>query len=213
MVHPGAGNEDSTLVHGLLYHCRDLSGIGGVLRPGIVHRLDKDTSGLMLVAKTDLAHNVLVDYFKHGKIRKVYTALISGVPRDMGGMIEMPIGRNPIYRKKMAVNTRCGKPAKTQWHKLRSWSKVSMVRIRIFTGRTHQVRVHMKYIGHPIIGDGLYGGPRRLPTRTEPIPVVRQMLHSTRLNFIHPATGQEMKFDAPLPDDMLHVIERLDTDG
>ncbi len=211
VVHPGAGHEDSTLVHGLLYHCKDLSGIGGVLRPGIVHRLDKDTSGLMLVAKTDAVHRLLVDRFKHGEIKKLYAALISGVPSDIEGLIEMPIGRHPVYRKRMAVNIRTGKAAATRWRKIRSWRNVALVNVRIFTGRTHQIRVHMKHIGHPVLGDELYGGPRKLETRTGTIPIRRQMLHSTQLNLTHPVTGNDMEFKIPLPSDMIELIEGLDT--
>ncbi len=212
VVHPGAGNEDSTLVHGLLHYCKDLSGIGGLLRPGIVHRLDKDTSGLMLIAKTDIAHRLLVDCFKHGGIRKLYTALVSEAPSDLGGTIETIIGRHPVNRKRMATNTRTGKMARTRWHKIRSWHHAALVNVRIFTGRTHQIRVHMQHIGHPVLGDKLYGGPMRLLTGARPIPIVRQMLHSTQLNFTHPITGQDMEFKISLPDDMSEIIERLDED-
>lgn len=207
VVHPGAGREEKTLVHALLHHCKDLSGIGGKIRPGIVHRLDKDTSGLMVAAKSDLGHDALIKEFKAGLVKKTYTALVLGKMRDKSGRINLPIGRHPIDRKKMSVAAKNGKQAVTEWRMEETIGAVSLLSIDIHTGRTHQIRVHMAHMGHPIIGDSLYGGPAVLKIgRKEPLPVPRQMLHASRLRLKHPITGQDMEWASDPPDDMADVI-------
>lgn len=206
VVHPAPGNPDRTLVNALLAHCGDrLSGIGGVARPGIVHRLDKDTSGLMVVAKTDRAHRALSAQLEARTLTRVYRALVWGVPAERQGTIEGNIGRNPADRKKMAIVKRGGKPALTQYKVVDVLAgAISLVECRLATGRTHQIRVHMAALGHPIVGDPAYGGtatarrlaalPRALAAK---IGAVRgQALHAHALVFIHPADGREMSFDS-----------------
>lgn len=207
VVHPGAGREEKTLVHALLHHCKDLSGIGGKIRPGIVHRLDKDTSGLMVAAKNDLSHDALIEEFKAGLVKKTYTALVLGKMRDKAGWIDLPIGRHPVDRKKMSVAAKHGKQATTSWRLVETMGAASLLSIDIHTGRTHQIRVHMAHMGHPVIGDTLYGGPAVLKTgRKEPLPVPRQMLHASRLRLKHPVTGEDMEWLSDPPDDMADVI-------
>ncbi len=208
VVHPGAGIEDYTLVHGLLWHCRDLSGIGGYLRPGIVHRLDKDTSGLLAVAKDDKTHLGLTEQFKTGKIKKTYMALVRGHLPDKIGRLEAAIGRNPVNRKKMSIRSRKGRAASTEWQVLEELCGADLVSIKIHTGRTHQIRVHMSSMGHPILGDSLYGGPTELRCR-HIIPIPRQMLHASRLQLIHPITGEKRTWESPLPGDMALVLDML----
>ncbi|MCP4681922.1 MAG: RluA family pseudouridine synthase [Desulfobacterales bacterium] len=217
--HPAPGHATGTLVHGLLKHCNDLSGIGGMLRPGIVHRLDKDTSGLMVVAKTDRAHAFLAKQFKSGSIKKEYTALVCGRVKGDNGRIDLPIGRHPKKRKEMAVVLSGGRRALTLWEKREEFQMgFSLLSISIKTGRTHQIRVHFSHIGHPVAGDPVYGYRKwwtRHPLyKKRVLPLVnRQMLHSNRLGFIHPDKDRTLKFEAPLPDDMervVHILRRLD---
>lgn len=211
VVHPGAGREEKTLVHALLHHCQDLSGIGGKIRPGIVHRLDKDTSGLMVVAKSDISHDALIREFKAGLVKKTYTALVLRRMRDQAGRIELSIGRHPVDRKKMSVVTRTGKHAVTEWRVKKELAATSLLSIDIHTGRTHQIRVHMAHIGHPVVGDSLYGGPSILRIgRREPLSIPRQMLHASRLRLKHPVTGEDMEWASDLPEDMTDVIRRCE---
>jgi 23S rRNA pseudouridine1911/1915/1917 synthase len=209
VVHPGAGNKEGTLVHALLHHCRDLSGIGGYLRPGIVHRLDKDTTGLMVVAKDDSSHRALVEQFKTGLVGKKYLALVRGRLRDKGGRLDQPIGRHAVQRKKMSTRSRGAKPALTEWEVLEDFNVASLLLLEIHTGRTHQIRVHMSSLGHPVLGDILYGGPARVVSGKTSISVPRQMLHSARLEIVHPATREKMAWDACIPGDMESVLEKL----
>lgn len=203
VTHPAPGNEAGTLVNALLAHCPMLSGIGGERRPGIVHRLDKDTTGCLVVAKNDLAHRALATQFAERTMRKTYLALVRGIPARATGTIDGPIGRHPVQRKKMAVLALPrGRSARTDYRVLRTFKvnpvggagAVSLVECNLHTGRTHQIRVHLKHLGHPILGDVLYGGMR---------PPERPMLHAWKLAFVHPRTGQEREFCAPLPSDFL----------
>ncbi|MDD4102201.1 MAG: RluA family pseudouridine synthase [Kiritimatiellae bacterium] len=205
VVHPAPGHAAGTLVNALLWHCRDLSGVGGVERPGIVHRLDKDTSGLMVVAKNDAAMAGLVRLFQSGGIVKEYLALVHGAPPKISGTVQSLIGRHPSNRKKMAVVHRNGKQAVTHYRVECSLRQVSLVRCRIETGRTHQIRVHMLSLGCPIAGDALYG--RTSADKLLPVVPCRQMLHAARLAFKHPLSGADMSFEAPLPVDFKTVLD------
>ena len=218
-VHPAPGNPDQTLVNALIAHCgASLSGIGGVARPGIVHRLDKDTSGVMVVAKTDAAHASLTAQFRGRTIERVYQALVWGVPRPASGRIEGAIGRSPRDRKKMAVVGRGGKAAATRYRTLRSFGRAAaLLECRLETGRTHQIRVHMAHLGHPLLGDPTYGRARH---RTAPeLPAAprrmldgfrRQALHAAVLGFGHPADGRRLRFEAPLPVDFANLLKSLE---
>ena len=201
VVHPAPGHFSGTLVNALLHHCPDLSGIGGVARPGIVHRLDQDTSGLIVVAKSQKAMDGLVKAFSsHKAISKTYLAICHGRPRLDAGRIENMIGRHPVDRKRMAIVEKNGKVAITNWRVLRSTGTLSALECRIETGRTHQIRVHMASLGCPVIGDKVYG-KNALDKKLEPVPA-RQMLHAWRLELYHPVNGVKMAFESPLPDDM-----------
>lgn len=216
VVHPAPGNYRGTLVQALLHHCRDLSGIGGVLRPGIVHRLDKETSGLLVVAKNDRTHRDLIRQFQSGEVVKEYQALIWGHPAHRQGRIDQPIGRHPVNRKKMAVTEARGKSALTEWEVEEMFpAGFSRLRVRIKTGRTHQIRVHLSFIGLPVLGDPLYGSAKGRPGSRTPREArvlslaCRQMLHAARLSFVHPRTLERLTFEAPLPADLLQVIDLL----
>ncbi len=210
VVHPGAGSESVTLVHGLLYHCKDLSGIGGEERPGIVHRLDRDTSGVMVVAKDNLTHAALSAQFKEGKTRKLYKALVDGRMGTTKGFIDLPIGRHPFNRKKMSTISRSGRPAQTRWELEQELAGASLLSVRIFTGRTHQIRVHLASAGHPVLGDNLYGGKKKIKGISgEELSIERQMLHAFSLSLHHPVLKKEMEFVAPLPNDMKDLIMAL----
>ena len=191
VVHPAAGNESGTLVNALLFHLDNLSGIGGEMRPGIVHRLDKDTSGLMLVAKDDATHAALSQQLADRQMEKHYRAMVYGKMKEPEGVIEKPIGRSKTDRKKMAVDPQ-GRWAKTEWRVLREYPDRTLLDVHIITGRTHQIRVHTASIGHPVLGDPLYGH-KRMPSAP------RLMLHAYSLEFTHPATGERMRFTAPCP--------------
>ncbi len=201
VVHPAAGNEDGTLVNALLFHLKNLSGIGGALRPGIVHRLDKDTSGLLLVAKNDATHAALSDALKARTIHKTYRAVARGAFKEPTGVVEAPIGRSPKDRKKMAI-VPDGRYARTEYRVLEPLRGATLVDVNLITGRTHQIRVHFASIGHPLLGDPLYGG------KNQP-PVGRLMLHARRIEFTHPTTGQPMVFEAPEPPEFLQEVEKL----
>jgi len=209
VVHPAPGHLTGTLVNALLHHCKDLAGIGGVERPGIVHRLDKDTSGLMVVAKNDATMAGFVTLFQTGGIIKSYLALVHGAPRKATGVIQNLIGRHPVDRKKMSTVTHNGKVATTHYTVERKFKNASLIRCRIETGRTHQIRVHMHSLGCPVIGDVLYGRP----SADKQLPVIpqRQMLHATQLSFPHPRTGVALAFESALPKDFSTVLEALDS--
>ncbi|HEY7610609.1 MAG TPA: RluA family pseudouridine synthase [Alphaproteobacteria bacterium] len=218
-VHPAPGNPDKTLVNALIAHCgASLSGIGGVARPGIVHRLDKDTSGVMVVAKTDAAHASLTTQFQSRSIERSYLALVWGVPRPASGRIEGAIGRSPRDRKKMAVLRRGGKAAATRYRVLRKFGALaSLVECRLETGRTHQIRVHMAHIGHPVVGDPVYGRARRRAAPDFPPSLrktvdgfKRQALHAAVLAFDHPASGARLRFEAPAPADFSNLLNSLE---
>ncbi|MDD5351490.1 MAG: RluA family pseudouridine synthase [Chthoniobacteraceae bacterium] len=195
VVHPAAGNPGGTLVNALLHHCGSLSAIGGEQRPGIVHRLDKETSGCIVVAKNDAAHQSLARQFAGRTVLKVYLALAAGRLRSQSGVINAPIGRHPVHRKKMAVAPEGkGRNAVTDYKVLRELPGASLVQCTLHTGRTHQIRVHLHHLGHPLLGDALYGRRAGYP---------RQMLHAWRLGFTHPRTGQWMEFQSPIPPDFV----------
>ncbi|HEY8343542.1 MAG TPA: RluA family pseudouridine synthase [Calditerricola sp.] len=202
VVHPAPGHLSGTLVNGLLYHCRDLSGIGGVLRPGIVHRIDKDTSGLLVVAKNDRAHLSLARQFKDHTVTRRYVALVHGEVAHDRGTIDAPIGRDPHNRQRMAVLPKTGKPAVTHFAVLERFPGYTLLELKLETGRTHQIRVHMKFIGHPVVGDPKYG-----PRKT--LPIDGQALHAGVLGFVHPRTGEYLEFRAPLPEDMERLLFQL----
>jgi 23S rRNA pseudouridine1911/1915/1917 synthase len=207
VVHPAPGHLTGTLVNALLYHCKDLAGIGGVERPGLVHRLDRETSGLMLVAKNDVAMAGLVKGFQDGAVHKTYLTLVHGTPLQEKGTLRGLIGRHPVDRKKMAIVTRNGKHAITHWFLVKRFKGVSFIRCEIETGRTHQIRVHLQSLGHPVIGDSTYG--RSSADKLLPLVPQRQMLHATELRFCHPRTGVEMTFKAELPQDFQAVLDAL----
>jgi 23S rRNA pseudouridine1911/1915/1917 synthase len=213
VVHPAAGNYSGTLVNALQYHCRNLSGIGGVMRPGIVHRLDKGTSGLMVAAKSDEAHRHLAEQFKKRQVSKCYTALVHGNLREDEGVVDAPVGRHPVERKKMSTASRRGKAALTRWTVLERFGAFTLLEAKIETGRTHQIRVHLSALGHPVAGDSVYGATKRaveVPAlRAVLKKLSRQALHASRLSFQHPVTGEEMAFESPLPADIAEVCEYL----
>lgn len=218
VVHPGAGHEQGTLVHGLLAHCSKLARQGAPQRPGIVHRLDRDTSGALVVAKSERAYLDLVNQFKDHQVEKEYLALVYGQLPEVEGEIRNSLDRHPRDRKKMAVVVNKGREAISHWHLERQWGgDVALLRVVIETGRTHQIRVHLKHIHHPVVGDQTYGGDqRRVRTlKSKPLrdllhPVQRQMLHAWRLAFRHPCTHVPLSFTAPLPDDFSGLISKLD---
>src|ERR1051326_7631820 len=213
VVHPAAGHNDGTLVNALLFHVRDLSGVGGELRPGIVHRLDKDTSGVMVIAKNDEAHRALSASWNTDRVRKEYVALVYGTPDPPRGTVDAPIARDPRDRKRMAVVS-SGRRAITDYETIERLRYVSLLRCRLRTGRTHQIRVHMKKLGHPIVGDPVYSGPqwRGIPDKKVQkllSSIERQMLHAERITFAHPRSRVEVTFAAPLPEDFARVLEHL----
>jgi 23S rRNA pseudouridine1911/1915/1917 synthase len=203
VVHPAEGNYSGTLVNALLYHCHDLSGINGVLRPGIVHRIDKDTSGLIVAAKNDAAHAYLARQFKDRQVNRRYLALVHGRVKEKAGEIDVPIGRDPKDRQKMAVVQKNGKQAVTTYRVLGRYNNYTYLELKLKTGRTHQIRVHMSFIGHPVVGDPKYG-----PARSH-FNLDGQFLHAELLGFHHPVSGQYLEFKAPLPDVLKHILEQL----
>jgi len=198
-VHPGAGQREHTLVNALLSYCTTLSGIGGKERPGIVHRLDKETSGCLVVAKNDTAHRELSKQFAARTVEKIYLALGAGKLRKPAGIIDEKIGRHPVDRQRMSVSARCGRAAKTDYRVIRSSDQVSLIECRLHSGRTHQIRVHLHHLGHPVLGDKIYAlrFAKNLP---------RQMLHAWKLGFRHPRTGEWKNFEAPLPSDFVEAM-------
>jgi len=216
VVHPAPGHFTGTLVHGLLHHCKDLSGIGGVMRPGIVHRLDKGTSGLMVVAKNDAAHVFLSGQFKAGEVTKKYVALVHGIVKGQKGEIDLPIGRHPLRRKEMSVQPSKGRMAKTLWEKKEELAGLfSLLSVSPKTGRTHQIRVHLSHVGYPVVGDPVYGHRRgwwkkRFPEDPGLLSrIERQMLHAGTLGFVHPQGREYREFTVPLPADMELVLQML----
>lgn len=210
VVHPAAGNFDGTLVNALLHHCQgSLSGIGGVARPGIVHRIDKDTSGLMVAAKTDRAHVGLARQFKDHSIDRRYQAIVSGRPKTSGGIVDAPLARSPQNRKKIAIQPG-GKRAVTHWTLVKPLYEAALVECRLETGRTHQVRVHMASLGHPLIGDPVYGRTKKEHREVlETMGFRRQALHAARLGFIHPIHSHALAFDSEMPADMQELMGKL----
>ncbi|WP_319521154.1 RluA family pseudouridine synthase [uncultured Desulfosarcina sp.] len=214
VVHPAPGHSGGTLVNALAYHCPDLAGISGSLRPGIVHRLDKDTSGVLVAAKNGISMQHLAAQFKSRQVRKRYLALVYGVPESDAGTIDLPIGRHPVDRKKMSVTTRTPRSALTHWKVRESFVGASLLEVDIRTGRTHQIRVHCHAMGHPVIGDPVYcrrGEKKRLasvaPCMAQSVgDAARQMLHAWKLTFLHPKTGKTLTVEAPVPADMSALI-------
>jgi 23S rRNA pseudouridine1911/1915/1917 synthase len=221
VVHPALGHRSGTLVNALLYHCPDLGGIGGEIRPGIVHRLDKDTSGTMVVAKNAQALEILAQQFKTRTVRKKYLALVYGDLKNDEGTINLPIGRHPVHRKQMSTTTRKGRSAETSWRVREKFKAITLLELTLKTGRTHQIRVHCTALGHPIVGDQVYrsrkwlkdidrlfsGESSSMVAQLKAVP--RQMLHAWRLRLTHPGTGEIMTFESPIPTDMETVIEKL----
>ena len=202
VMHPGAGHAQHTLVNALLAHCHNLSGIGGKERPGIVHRLDKETSGALVVAKNDATHRDLSSQFAARTMTKIYLALVAGILRKTSGVIDKAIARHPVHRQRMSIARRQGRSAKTEYRVLRSGDEISLVECILHSGRTHQIRVHLHHLGHPVLGDKLYGGKRAGDFS-------RQMLHAWKLAFRHPRSGDEMSFEAPVPSDFAAAMRQI----
>lgn len=204
VVHPANGHYTHTLVNGLMYHCKDnLSGINGVMRPGIVHRIDKDTSGILIVAKNDKAHNSLSNQLKDHSMTRVYYAVVCGNLKNDKGTINAPIGRHPIDRKKMAVTLKNSKNAVTHYEVINRFKKYTLIRLKLETGRTHQIRVHMSHIGHPLLGDIVYGNQK------QPFNLTGQTLHAKILGFLHPTTNKYMEFETHLPNYFEDILKKL----
>lgn len=204
VVHPAPGHDGGTLVNALMYHCPDLRPIGGEIRPGIVHRLDKDTSGVLVAAKSGAALEALASQFKERRVAKTYLALVHGRPRASAGEIDLPIGRHPVDRKRMSTAGRHRRTAMTRWHLRERLGPASLMEVALLTGRTHQIRVHLAAVGHAVVGDAVYG--RRHRGR---VPAPRQMLHAWRLTLTHPVTAERISFEAPVPPDMQAVLDAL----
>jgi 23S rRNA pseudouridine1911/1915/1917 synthase len=219
VVHPGAGVRSGTLVHALLHHCPEIAGVGGEGRPGIVHRLDKGTSGLLVAARTERAYRALVEAMRAREVRRVYRALVWGEPREDEGVLETPLGRDPRMRKRMAVLARGGRTARTRWRVRDRFGPASELEVRLDTGRTHQIRVHLAFLRHPVVGDPVYGGRgKRLlnPGEAERSLAAallrclpRQALHAAELAFSHPVTGSALHFESPPPEDYAGALELL----
>lgn len=204
VVHPAAGHYSGTLVNGLMEHCKDeLSGINGVMRPGIVHRIDMDTTGLLIVCKNDKAHNEIARQLKEHSITRRYRAIVHGVVKEDEGTVDAPIGRHPVDRKKMSINEKNGREAVTHYRVLERFRQFTYIECRLETGRTHQIRVHMASIHHPLLGDAVYG-PAKSPYKLQ-----GQTLHAGVLGFVHPETGEYMEFEAPLPEYFEELLEKL----
>lgn len=219
VVHPGAGVQSGTLVHALLHHAPAIATVGGEGRPGIVHRLDRDTSGLLVVAKTEAAYLALVEAIRERRVTRIYQALVWGDPGPNHGSIELPVGRDPRDRKRMAVVHRGGRPARTGWRVLERFGVATLLEARLDTGRTHQIRVHMAAVRHPVLGDPVYGGRARKSLSLRPSErsladallrlMRRQALHAATLELSHPASGRPLRFESPLPEDFVRALELL----
>lgn len=210
VVYPAAGHNHGTLMNAISYHCKKLATLGGPLRPGIVHRLDKDTSGVIVIALNDEAYYNLIEQFKYRKINRRYIALIYGNLRENEGAISLRIGRSESDRKKMSTRVREGKEAVTKWKVIKRFNNATLVELRLGTGRTHQIRVHFASIGHPVLGDRTYGKKVDIEIKTrEKISFPRQMLHAELLGFTHPASGKYLEFSSPVPEDMAEKIKEL----
>lgn len=205
VVHPAVGHYTGTLVNALLHHCRDLSGINGILRPGIVHRLDRDTSGLLMVAKNDTAHLALASQLKDRDVVRRYLALVHGRPKHEAGTVDAPIGRHPRDRQRMAVNPRQGREARTHYRVRQHLGNLTLLELKLETGRTHQIRVHMAHLGHPLVGDLKYGHAR------PEMGLSGQFLHAGVLGFRHPRSGEDLTFEVPLPPELVEVLRKLST--
>ena len=203
VVHPAVGNYSGTLVNALLYHCKDLSGINGELRPGIVHRIDKETSGLIIAAKNDKAHRGLVEQWQTREVKRYYKALLHGSMGEPGGTVDAPIGRHPKDRKKMAVVPLAGRHAVTHYKILERFARYTLIQAKLDTGRTHQIRVHMQYLGHPVVGDIIYGPKGRIAVK------IGMLLHSASMEFRQPITGEIIKLEAPVPADFAEMLAKL----
>ena len=216
VVHPAPGNYTGTLVNALLYHCKDsLSGIGGVMRPGIVHRIDKDTSGLLVVAKCDFAHRALSEQLEHHGIVREYHALVRGGFKEDCGTVSLPIGRHPVDRKRMAVLLTPGAHAKeavTHYEVMERYDGISYLKLNLETGRTHQIRVHMSHLGHPLLGDEVYASTKIRFEKLHAPLFDGQMLHAKRLSFIHPRSGEMVEFECPLPDNFSRALQILNNE-
>lgn len=210
VIYPAAGHSSGTLMNALAYRCRKLASIGAPLRPGVVHRLDKDTSGLIVIAKDDDAYHSLVNKFKQKEVEKEYIAIVYGTPKKSSGEIRSQIGRSASDRKRMSTRTRRGKEAVTLYEVVTGFKAASLVKVRIITGRTHQIRVHFASSGHPVLGDKTYGKKTAIKFRQKTIHFKRQMLHSHILRFKHPVTGETLKLTAPMPEDMEKAVEELE---
>lgn len=206
VVHPSVGHYTHTVVNAVMFHCKDhLSGINGVMRPGIVHRIDMDTTGAIVICKNDMAHQSLADQLKEHSITRKYRALVHGNLKEDEGMVEGPIGRHPTDRKKMAINHKNGKPAVTHYKVLERFGSYTFIECQLETGRTHQIRVHMASIGHPLLGDELYGNPKNLAMKG----LQGQTLHAMVIGFVHPTTHEYMEFEAPLPEYFQNLLQKL----
>jgi 23S rRNA pseudouridine1911/1915/1917 synthase len=218
VVHPAPGHQGGTLVNALLHHCPDLAGVGGELRPGIVHRLDKDTSGVMVATKNDMSHNHLAQQFKQHSINRRYVALVHGTTAKDKGSVESSIGRHPVHRKKMSGTSRAGRRAVTHWRVLKRYDadRLTLVELTLETGRTHQIRVHFSEMNHPVAGDPVYGSQGLLKGMADPVlrgklqQMKRQALHARLLGFIHPVSGEYMEFESPLPADLRDIVDYLE---
>lgn len=204
VVHPAAGHYSGTLVNALMNNVEDLSSINGVLRPGIVHRLDKNTSGLLIIAKNDLSHSFLSNCLKEHSINRIYYALVEGVVKNDKGVINAPLGRSEKDRKKRCVTTKNSKEAITNYEVIKRYKKYTLIKLKLETGRTHQIRVHMKHIGHPVVGDDVYG------KEDKKFGLKGQLLHSKSIGFIHPTTKEYLEFDSELPDYFKKVLEKIE---
>lgn len=206
VVHPSAGHYSGTLVNAVMYHCRDsLSGINGAIRPGIVHRIDKDTTGSLIICKNDEAHLCIAEQIKAHSVNRIYRGIVSGNFKETEGTVEGNIGRHPTERKKMAVVTKNGKPAVTHYRVLEQFKNAAYLEFKLETGRTHQIRVHMRSIGHPLLGDTVYGNPKN------PYKLNGQTLHAMTIGFIHPRTGEYLEISAPLPEYFRMLLEKFST--
>lgn len=209
VMYPSAGHRSGTLMNALAYYVKKLATVGGPLRPGVVHRLDKDTSGVVVVALTEEAYYCLIDAFRKRTIKRAYYAIVFGHMKEKEGEIELPIGRSKTHRKKMSTRVKRGRYAKTYWRVMEEYRDATLIEVRLATGRTHQIRVHFSSIGHPVLGDSVYGRKTSLKIKDKTIKIPRQMLHAFELGFVHPVTGQWLEFSSPMPEDMLDLIQKL----